>query len=349
MSIVFCFQTLAQTNVEYKNIYRIVKVNPATSVEINNKYGQVKISTWNKDSVSIHISIGSTKNISNKLQKVLESIRFDIKQTAYYVTVQTLIGSNRSSFISDLKNFLSGDNNIAIDYKLIVPSYLDLKITNKYGNVYIDNFKGKLNLNLSNGQLDAKVLGGSNKLNLSFCRATIQSIDNADIEIAFDSKLSVKRAGHLTFNSNSAVIDIEDISIIRINSRRDDYKINRVEYLYGKTYFSNISTKTIQKEVSIETTYGETILSLGKSVVFTNLTSKFTNITINTPLSATFKLNAEHINSEFSFPDSFSNIHQNLIKEGGTRTHTYGTIGTSNPSSEIRITATDSRITFNTK
>jgi len=309
----------------------------------------VKISTWNKDSVSLHISIKTTPNINNRLQKVLESIRFDIKQTAYYITVKTLIGSDRSSFISDLKNFLNDENNIAIDFDLKVPSYLDLKISNKYGDVEIDNFKGKLNLNLSNGKLTARELGGSNQLNLSFCKANITSIDNADIEISFDSHINIKKAGHLTFNSNSATINIDEITVIRLNSRRDQYKIKKVEYLYGKTYFSNIEAEKIEKEISIETTYGDANLSLAKDIEFTNITSKFTHIKLNTPINASLKLNAEHTNSQLNFPESYNNIHQSLLTEGGYTTRTYGTIGSSKPTSEIRITASDCQITFNSR
>ncbi len=336
----------AQTFSEYKRLVKVFKVNHASSIEIDNKYGKVHVSTWNKDSVSIEAVIRAKAGESNKLNKLLQNISFNFSHTAYFFTAKTVIGKNRSSFLSELKNFVSQEGNISIDYTIKAPKYINLKINNKYGDVYISSFMGKLNLNISNGELQADKLTGDNTINLKFSRGVINYVANATLNVSFDAEVTIKKAEQLTFKTNSAKINIEEVNMLKIDSKNDIYKVGSVKYLYGKTYFTTLSVKSIAEETSIENIYGNIELGFLSGFGFANITTKFTTYNLTFPSGYSYRLDASHKNSTLDFKHTPPKLKQKILEDDKRRTLTYGYIGKINDDSKVRINAEDSHIIF---
>ena len=59
---------------ETKTINRRFRISPETRVEITNKYGEIKINTWNKDSVIIDIKVRVEDKKLARLEKTIKGI-----------------------------------------------------------------------------------------------------------------------------------------------------------------------------------------------------------------------------------------------------------------------------------
>jgi hypothetical protein len=76
---------------ESKQISKRYKISPETRIEITNKYGNIKINTWEKDSVVFDIKIKVEDKKLSRLEKQISGIDFDfINSQHFIIAVQKL-------------------------------------------------------------------------------------------------------------------------------------------------------------------------------------------------------------------------------------------------------------------
>ncbi len=259
-------------------------VLPSSTLEINNKYGNIHFSTWEKDSVDIEISFFISEKNEAKFKKVKDNVNFKITGNSAYMVAETVFGNKYASFFKNIKeatNLQLPDNtSTRIDYFIKIPQHISLKVNNRYGNVFIPNFSGNLNINLSNGDFQAKNITGNNNLKLAFGNVLIESLKQSTIDLNFTTT-QVIRGGQLDINSKSSEVKIGQCDLIKLQSKRDKYNINQLDYLFGETYFSNLSVTQLNKEFNMVMQYGS-LKSLGMSSSFKllKINSQYANCNI---------------------------------------------------------------------
>ena len=119
---------------------------------------------------------------------------------------------------------ISYDSRVEINYYVKMPEYMNLKIENKYGDVYMEDNAGTFSISLSNGSFKANSLGKGSDISLTFCDATINSITSGKINASF-SDISIGETEDISINSISSRYDIKEAGVIRSESRRDKFFI----------------------------------------------------------------------------------------------------------------------------
>jgi len=221
----------AQTFSNEKSCTQTYKVNPETTVEINNKYGRIHVIPWDKDSVQITASMSvQTSNLA-RLEKVRNSINFNFTNTKYYVSAITDFGTSSNQILTELKSIsdvlINGQNQIEINYLVYCPAQINLTLVNKFGDIYIDDIFGKLKISLSNGDLKINSLEGEAQLELAFGTGIINYIREGQLTVSY-SDIKIKDALRLDIDSKSSTLNIERVDYLKITSRRDKYFINTV-------------------------------------------------------------------------------------------------------------------------
>ncbi|HPR31354.1 MAG TPA: hypothetical protein PLK12_04625, partial [Prolixibacteraceae bacterium] len=61
------------------------RINKSSVVDINNKYGDVSIETWEKDSVWVEIFVQVSEKNREKLRKKMNEISFELTQSGHYI------------------------------------------------------------------------------------------------------------------------------------------------------------------------------------------------------------------------------------------------------------------------
>ena len=128
-----------------------------------NKYGDIHLIPWEKDSVVFEIDFSVTSNKQAKVDKIFDYVDFDFKATAYYVIAQTVFEGQNSFWreMADVASTIfSSGTNTRIDYTVYFPAGNDVRIENKFGNIYTTDHTGKVDITLSNGDLKAFPSGG---------------------------------------------------------------------------------------------------------------------------------------------------------------------------------------------
>lgn len=227
-------------------------------VSIINKYGDLQVVHWDKDSVRIQVKVDVTSHKESKAQKLFESIDVKFKNNFFYVVAETeMLGKNSVwNDISDAtKQIFNSKTTSRIDYTIHLPNTSHLVINNKFGNIYLGDYNGELDIEVSNGDIKAHDLLGKTKLNVSFGNIYISKIKNAIIQTA-SSEAEIEQVEYLETHTRSTKLFLEKVNELNLDSSHDKYHIGELSKISGKGNFTFLKIKELSKEVDIHQKYG---------------------------------------------------------------------------------------------
>jgi len=259
LTLSFGFVAQGQTIEKSRTVKKTFKAGPGTEIEITNKYGNVHIIPWEKDSVQFNIELLVKGTKDSKVDKSYDYIEFDFKNTKYYVIAQTLF-AGKSSFWSDVSDLtgaiFNSSTKTKIDYTVKVPANVKLKIMNKYGNIYIADHTGELEIDLSNGDLKAHHLSGNTSITNEFGNTNIRQIDEGILNISY-GEVEITEAENLSIESKSARFDIEKVNNLNINSRRDKFYLQDAGQVHGSLNFTLLEIDLLTQKLNVTAKYGD--------------------------------------------------------------------------------------------
>jgi hypothetical protein len=267
--------TLGQVT-ESRQLTKGFRINTSSIIDIGNKYGDINIETWSKDSVRVEIYVQVSEKNSERLHKKMSEISFELTQSGHYVVINTLVGETKNILFSEINKFKENigisESQVEINMKVMVPDNIELRISNKFGNVYIEDYKGDLTIDMSNGKLKANNLSGYVNLKISFGDAIINSIDSGTLEIYY-GKLNLSSARKIKITSKTSDITITEIEQLLVNSSRDTYRIRMVDDFETQSSWTDYSITEFKHKSDVRMNYGDLSIE--------NVKSGFDNIYID--------------------------------------------------------------------
>ena len=296
------------------------EITENTEIQITNKYGNIQVITWELDSVKFEVSISVKGNKAYKVDKNFSYIDVEFTANQYYVLANTIFENEKSNFwsdVSDITNslFKSGSN-AQIDISVYVPEENALKLKNKFGNIYLTNQTGPLEIDLSNGDLRANHLSGKTDIKLGFGKATIKTLDNARLDINY-GELRVKKAGELFIESKSSEIDCEDSEALRLQSRRDKFYLGNIKKLNGEFSFSTVKIDILETEIFLKTNFGDLLIDqFNPDFSIYNVNSSNTDISSVLSANNGYKLELYYNKkTDLQLPIGLENVEESLIND----------------------------------
>ncbi len=276
----------------YEDTWQSVKTyksRPGVNVAINNKYGSVIVSTWERDSVKIEVTRKIYEKSRERLSTLRDNIDVEYRVLSNSISVETVFGSRHSSLVRDIRemaNLSVSDSRSSIDYKIYLPANANIKIVNKYGNIVLPNLNAKVEVDLSNGDLQAGDLNGDVHLTLAFGKALVRNLKKGVVSLNFVD-FSAQDMETLSLEGRSSEIRIHSVNTLDLNSRRDKVAVAKVGSLVADSYFTNLNFSKVDKRVSLKMTYGELsqmVLSSGFQLCHIISQTSDVNVTLLNPL-----------------------------------------------------------------
>ncbi|HLO56757.1 MAG TPA: hypothetical protein VK169_20850 [Saprospiraceae bacterium] len=287
------FGLFANTNTEKielnKRVTKEFASNISTALDVNNVYGKVTLKTWDRSFVHIDALVTVKANSKSTAQEKLDEISIILKQSGNNISALTEISSSNSSWWS---SWWSGSNNvnIEINYTIQLPANLKINLENRYGNIYLPDYKGKTSIILKYGNLEGKNIENDLMLDLSYGKATMGSVDDIIGDIAYSDYRGIN-SSTVKVTSKYSKVYLDDVKTMTATSKYDHYKLGDVGSLtmtgaYDDVYVSSLASGTVNAKYS-----GIEILSLSNSLnmdisygslVVNNLKTSFKNMNINT-------------------------------------------------------------------
>lgn len=325
-------QVTGQVYERKRSEQKAFRVFDETSLEIENKYGNIHLFPWEKDSVMIRVEINVKANKEQKADKIFDYIDIEVSSTKYYIVAKTNFRQSEGSLwteLSDLASALFNSGNKAqVDYFVYLPGEIELKISNKFGNIYTTDHNGKTDIELSNGDLKANDLTGALKIDLNFGNADIHSVRAAEIKAGY-SEMHIGNAAGLIIESKSSEVHIGKADVIKLESRRDKYFINEASEINMKSSFSYITSELLTSRFESTTDYGEVNIKLPETdFEKIQITSRYTDISIGTNAGSGCDLVINHSkNTALDLPSDMKGPGTEQVSDREDKYITRGRIG----------------------
>ncbi len=327
-SLVLLFSLLSgtwvqgQTIEKSKQLSRSFPVGSDTEIEISNKYGNIHLMLWDKDSVRFDIQLQVKGAKQSRVDKAFNLVDFEFHNSEYYVIAKTVFGGN--SFWNDVSDLtgtvFSSSTKTTINYTVYLPAGASLKVVNKYGNIYTTDHHGKIVIELSNGDLKAHRLLGNTTVKTEFGNADIKEIKGGRLNISY-GELYLEQSTDLEIQSKSSELHLGTVGNLEVDSKRDKYFLTGVKTLRGSAYFSRFTIEEIDELFDLSTKYGDVeIRAFSDKVDFFNLKSVDTDITLHFTDDKQYKLEMlVDEQTDVYYSKSISNIESTDLKDGEKR------------------------------
>ena len=335
------------------NETRAFAINPGTEIQISNKYGNVHIINWDKDSVRFEISMVVNSSKQEKVEKTLASIAFEFTPTSRYIIAKTVFKNAQGSFLDEVNNLantlFTSSNSVQIDYKVYMPPTCPLKIETKFGNIFMTDFDEKVSISLSNGDFKANEFSKDLDLKIDFGSVNLKKTGDCKITAGY-ARFEINQAGKMRLDCKSSTFDFEVIETLEINSRRDKINVEKVKSIRGELSFSELRIENISSAAIINSEYGEIDLrSVEKSFGQINLTAKYTDISLNFDKESSFNLLIGY-SKQTTLTNSldFSNVKKEVIDEKIGLYQSSGIIGSGKSLPEVKINILSGQVSLST-
>ena len=204
-------------NIEKKRtISKSYNVGPDDRLSIENSFGNVVITTWDKNEIQVEIEIGVNASSEEKAQQMMDLINVKDNQGGHDISFKTDIGHMSGK---DNWNKNEGARKFYVDYKVIMPSKNPLRVENSFGKINIPNFDGSASLTSKFGELTTGKLPNATLVHVEFGKAEIGRLNNADVILKFNgnsqvegisgnSKVDVQFCSHVDITVDNAVSNL---------------------------------------------------------------------------------------------------------------------------------------------
>lgn len=223
-------------------------------LQLNNKYGDINLFGWDKDEVTIDITITVRHKKNEGAKELLKRIQPVFKEGDDFVSASYQILEKNSSFFSKLfeeaNPFDMNRSNIQIDYEVYMPEKADLNIINMFGDVILDNWKGNLKATIEHGDLFINQDLNRGNITMKYGRLRAKNIDNASVNLK-NGVLDMSNSKNLRITSSGSDISLKDIKSLEAYSNKDGITVERVGSIYGKFKFTSIELTKLEKNVDI--------------------------------------------------------------------------------------------------
>jgi hypothetical protein len=196
-----------------RTISKSYNVGPDDRLSIENSFGNVVITTWDKNEIQVEVEIGVNAPSEEKAQQMMDLINVKDNQGGHDISFKTDIGHMSGK---DNWNKNEGARKFYVDYKVIMPAKNPLRIENSFGKINVPNFDGSASLTSKFGEMTTGKLPNATLVHVEFGKAEIGQLNNADVILKFNgnsqvagisgnSKVDVQFCSHVDITVDNAV------------------------------------------------------------------------------------------------------------------------------------------------
>jgi UDP-N-acetylglucosamine transferase subunit ALG13 len=216
-------------------------------LEIDNQFGNVVVSTWDKNEITVDIEISARASSEERAQDIMNRIDVKDGKDGHSIWFKTKVGE-----IHNNNNNHGGRNEnergFYIDYVIHMPASNRLDIANSFGKTEIPAFKGLITLTSKFGSLNTGKLDNVDQIDVEFGKAYITSVNNGKVIFKFNKE---SRIGKVDGNVK---ISSEFSQNVQFNIADEINELSVVESYSGVRMVVN---KDLSAQFDVHTSFGK--------------------------------------------------------------------------------------------
>jgi len=287
-----------------KVIKKEYTVNPNAQVILENKFGQIHCNNWDKNMVSIEIRITVTASSLEKANKLLDLVNIASEGSPSKVETRTVFD----------KEGFSGNSKVNVDYTVNMPATVELNLTNKFGDVFLNELSGKGNFNIAYGNVEInKLMNSNNVIDIKFGKGDIHYITGAMVALKY-SELKVEYAGSLYVDSKFSNLEGNKIISLSMGFEGGKVDVENSSVVTGTSKFSDLSFSHLDKKIDLDIQYGNCdVGQIAADFTLISVRNKYGDVSVNIPAGTSYTLDADLKFCNLDFPEDQAIFTQKII------------------------------------
>lgn len=260
--LLFTYSALIAQEQREARYEKSFQVGEDHELEIVNKHGDITIEHWESDSIRVIASATVRGRNEKVVQRQIEKLDISIDKAGNYVAAETTF-SNDSGIIgnaieatTDFAKDLLGGDQVEVHYDVFIPHWLELSIENAFGDIYIGNHSGEMNVELRHGKIKGKHLEKLKRLKLINGDANIDQIGSCRLEAEF-SDLRIGESELLEINGVASEFRLRNVAALEVQSKHDEFYIERLGSLEGELNSVDMYVDELDGELDLKTRHGD--------------------------------------------------------------------------------------------
>ena len=323
-----------------KKIKEEFSVNSGATLEVDNSYGNIDITTWNENRIVIEVTITTNGNDLEKVQKKLDDINVEFSGSSNHVTAKTRFSKSKSWW-----NWGNNNVNMKINYVIKMPITNNVNLDNNYGSINLDKLEGQATINCDYGKITTKELMADNN-NISF-----DYTKNSYFEYIKSGKINADYSGFTVGKTNDLDIDadysksvVEIAEDVSYNCDYGSLTINKVNNVTGDGDYLSLRLGDVYKNIDITADYGSfKVNNMTVNAGNINIDSDYMKITIGYSHGYSFDFDIDLSYGSLRDTDGFEFSKKNVKSSSK---YYMGHYGNSNSGNRIKINSDYGSVTF---
>jgi hypothetical protein len=329
--------TSSVTAQETKEIRKDFPVNQGTRLEIFNKYGNVDVVNREDAAITIKVVVKVNGRDKEKSDELLKMVDINISQEGDVIKAETNLDEDFGRYF---KGFNSNDG-LEINYTVSIPKTLPLNLSNKYGNVFVDQLTGTSTIDVKYGKLTAnKIVHDSkqplSKVYLSYSNASIQDARWIEIDMKY-SKLNITDSRALAVLSKYSKLYVTNGSSIVSESKYDTYEFGKLTNFVTNAAYGHFNISSLSGKLQTDTKYTDVIIdAIPAGFESIKVSNSYGSYKLGIDPAASYKINANARYCNINYPEG--NARVSRFNENNQQ-RVNGVVGTNqNPKADVTIT-----------
>lgn len=344
--LLFCLSTTSYANSKKdykKTINKEFDITKNGSVDLDNKFGQVDIMTWDKNMVKIKVTVTVRADSEKESEPVFDRISIHFSNGKDFVNAETQIASNSNKSWWGWGSW-NNSSDFSIDYEVYLPKTIELDLENHHGAAIIAAMDGDATVEIAHGELTAEGFAGELDLDMAHSEGKIGFVKLLKADLAHTS-VDFKKLEKSIIETGHCNIDIDQIESLRLDSRHtdfemgrvgtieaecrhDDFEIESIESIVSEAQHTRYDIERVQKSAKFDFSHGgATIEELAAGFQEVSLRGAHATYRISVEDDATYQLDAAGSHAGISYPSDMDITYE---KDKNTSQEIKGRIGNSN-------------------
>ncbi|MBB4080468.1 hypothetical protein GGR28_003102 [Lewinella aquimaris] len=214
-------------------------------VSLDNRYGEIKVVTWNQPKVKIDVLIRIAARNEEDFKKVLQRIDVRLSGANNAVSAITSVnsGGKGSSFWSYFTNSWGSNDDFKIYYTVSMPESVSLEVEAKYCDVELPNLSGEMTLGVAYGDLVAGRLTNRGTVNVSYGSARIEQLGTESTVKLRYSEGAIRNAGNLRYDGRYSEVRFGKVGVLRLDVGYEEIEVESADEVYMDGNYNDLSVE----------------------------------------------------------------------------------------------------------
>lgn len=287
--LLFLGQTMVASELESIKKKEVVKTYPMNvdgKLVVDNKYGNIVVSHWDRKEVSVRVVIESKASSERRAQEGVDRVRIVFQEAKNYLSAVTSL---------EQTNWTDGGRGqqLTINYYVTVPSQLNMELSQKYGNINLPGKNGgRYRLVVKYGNINAGDFEDLLDVNAQYSNVLLGDVLNGRFSLGYCGKVHIGQADKLGIESKYSNEEIGKVVSLVLEKRYGNGAIEAVRSASIGAKYSNVKVGVVEKSINAnEVAYGTLdIQNLEAKFSRVQVSARYGNLKIGLPAHASFDI-----------------------------------------------------------